>query len=356
VVAILVAVWHRLSWALIRVSAAFAIFLVSSLVFSVPADSPSPPQAAAPAPGAERSYAGTNQCFVCHRTHTDSWSETPHVHAFANLPEQYRNDSECLRCHVTGFGRPNGFVAGADKDLLMVGCEACHGPGAQHIEAAQRFVLATPDEEEKIEKEMRATIVRTPTDEVCVACHIMQAHEEHPSFEGQAASPAAGASAAFCSSALLMGQRVTPNTATARSLSKYSVKTCGGCHYDQYQQWRAGAHVDLARMLPADHRSNLECQHCHVSAGAVALRPGANGASQASWVGVTCESCHGPALEHVQFNRRYISAPPLGPELERAARHSIRKGKPAATCIQCHVHERHAEHPQFEKDESLGGL
>ena len=105
---------------------------------------------------------GTNKCYICHRRQTDAWSETKHAHAVTNVPEKYRNDPACLKCHVTAFGKEGGYASGTDKDLLMVGCEACHGPGAQHIDAAQRFVLANPGEEAKIEKEMRSTIVKTP--------------------------------------------------------------------------------------------------------------------------------------------------------------------------------------------------
>ena len=185
---------RQFSQRLLPVGAAVAFCIVSRTVFSAPAaypnpsappaEKPAPDKAtkidsqaivspnAAPTPDATKSYIGTNQCFQCHRPQTNAWSETKHAHAFTDVPKKYQNDSSCLKCHVTGFGQSSGFVAGSDKDLLMVGCEACHGPGAAHVDAAKRFVLADPGEEAKIEKEMKETITKTPSDKVCSSCHI----------------------------------------------------------------------------------------------------------------------------------------------------------------------------------------
>jgi hypothetical protein len=299
-----------------------------------------------PAPQMEQSYVGSNQCFICHRPHTNSWSETKHVHAFTNLPERYRTDSSCLKCHVTGFGEQGGYVAGTEKDLLMVGCESCHGPGARHIDAAQRFVLATPDMEAQLEKQMRQTISKTPADSVCIKCHLTQAHQRHPPYDGRPAGQVTGGAAAQAR----LGSTARGgflSAAPAWHSSRFNIKTCGGCHYDRYKQWTTETHSVLSAMLPAGYWNDQDCGQCHPKADTVdttaAIHSGHNR------IGAACETCHGPGREHVLFTRRFISSPPLGPSLEHAARQSISKGKPTAGCVQCHVEQSHKGHPEYQK-------
>lgn len=360
---------RQFTFRLIPIVVAGAFYFVSCFVLSALGDPPNftlpPPEVAAdkatsaasaataqpdqsPSKGAQQSYVGTNKCFVCHRRQTDAWSETKHAHAFTDVPEKYRNNTACLKCHLTSFGEPSGYVAGTDKDLLMVGCEACHGPGARHVDAAQRFVMANPGEEAKIEQEMRATIVKIPQDTVCVACHKMQAHQKHPAYEGPLASKDGSTPVAACIPALSNAFRMTSSMTPSPSSSRYSTKTCGGCHYDPYKQWSAEIHSALSRMLPAKYLNDQNCQNCHPHANATVNNLKIGTVPHENWIGVVCESCHGPALEHVRFNRQFISSPPLGPKLEQVARDLIRKGKPENTCLQCHVRAGHKEHIPFE--------
>ncbi len=291
-------------------------------------------------------YIGTNQCFQCHRPQTNTWSETKHAHAFTDMPPKYQSDPDCLKCHVTGFGETEGYIAGTEKDLSMVGCEACHGPGAGHVDAAKRFVLATPDEEAKIEKEMRDTIIKNPTDSVCIACHLTQAHQSHPAYEGRLFEQVASGSGLQCNP---VEQCLTLIPAPACYSSRYNIKTCGSCHYGEYKQWRTEKHSALSAMLPTQHWNDPDCQKCHPKADAVVKSLIASDDLHANQIGVVCESCHGPALKHVRFNRLLISSSPLGRKMEQAARHSIGNTKPATSCIQCHISESHQQHPLFGK-------
>jgi hypothetical protein len=303
-------------------------------------DQPAPPLT-------EQSYVGTNQCFMCHRPQTNSWSESKHAEAFTRLPEMYHRDTSCLKCHVTAFGEAKGFVAGTDKDLLIVGCESCHGPGALHIDAARRYVLSEPGQEAKIEKEMRDTILKTPTDTVCIKCHTTQAHGSHPAYQHP---PTVSSTASSTQQRpVLHGRRSPAPGAPAWYYSGFSVKTCGSCHYERYKQWSTEAHSALSAVLPAKYTNDQTCSTCHpTSHGAIAAVANTAG-SQDGRIGAACESCHGPGLQHVQFNRRFIGPGRLGPKLEEAVRLSMRSGKPKTACIQCHVGQSHKQHPEYEK-------
>ena len=307
---------------------------------------PSPTQEV-PTPTIEQSFVGTNQCFVCHRPQANAWSETAHAQSFSHLPEPYQDDSSCLSCHVTGPGAPAEVVLQEGKDLRMVGCESCHGPGAQHIDAAQRFVLATTDDAQ-LEQQIKRTIVKTPRDDACLRCHTRQSHGAHPAFQASLPLPPGATAAAG------RVDRQTPTTQAfgfnqTRYIAGYSVKTCGSCHYDQYLRWKNDNHSGIGAMLPVKYVADSSCRSCHPAEAASSTSvAGAN--ARPAHLGIACESCHGPAREHVQFNVRYIHGPPLGVALEGAARASIRKGRPVATCLQCHMEQKHQVHPQFDKE------
>lgn len=87
------------------------------------------------AEGATR-YLGAETCKRCHLAEWEQWRTTPHAKAFGTLNGNHgmtRTD-DCTGCHVTGWQAPGGFVsATARPDLRNVQCEACHGPGTEHV-------------------------------------------------------------------------------------------------------------------------------------------------------------------------------------------------------------------------------
>ncbi|MEO7319717.1 MAG: multiheme c-type cytochrome [Chthoniobacteraceae bacterium] len=80
-------------------------------------------------------FAGSEACLGCHAAAADVWKESHHSRAFATLIRQEADaDPNCIGCHTVGFGSPGGYRRefGAEK-LTNVGCESCHGAGANHV-------------------------------------------------------------------------------------------------------------------------------------------------------------------------------------------------------------------------------
>lgn len=89
-------------------------------------------------PSGNADFVGSDACQSCHSGEYETWSKGPHAHAVDTLRTQgEESKSDCLACHTTGFGRSGGFPKEASvtdhSDLARVGCESCHGPGANHI-------------------------------------------------------------------------------------------------------------------------------------------------------------------------------------------------------------------------------
>lgn len=98
-------------------------------------------------------YGGVDNCKMCHPDIFNDWSKTPHAKSFDLLVNvgQEKN-AECLPCHSTGYGK-GGFVDEATTPGLKgTACEACHGPGADHMGD-------------------KTKIQRIPSGAVCAACH-----------------------------------------------------------------------------------------------------------------------------------------------------------------------------------------
>lgn len=99
-------------------------------------------------------YVGAAACGTCHPTEHKALRDGFHARALAVLARPARNHwsvprhkrgivglrkPACVRCHVTGFGRPGGFpkqppAQAPEHPLAGVGCEACHGPGKAHAD------------------------------------------------------------------------------------------------------------------------------------------------------------------------------------------------------------------------------
>src|SRR5215471_17389801 len=97
----------------------------------------------------------SESCAQCHKAEYEVWKNSRHSHAFAALEEKQRMfDGNCVGCHSLGF-RDRGFVSvKATPQFANVQCEACHGPGAEHIKAPTAGNYKTP-----------------PKNQSCLVCH-----------------------------------------------------------------------------------------------------------------------------------------------------------------------------------------
>jgi hypothetical protein len=82
-------------------------------------------------------YVTARPCRECHEEQYSQWSETSHAHAFASIERRKRDfDPDCQECHTTGFRFVTGFITPrGTPQFKNVQCEACHGPGGDHVKA-----------------------------------------------------------------------------------------------------------------------------------------------------------------------------------------------------------------------------
>lgn len=111
---------------------------------------------------ATNEYVGDNavKCAMCHKAQVDAWKKWPMAKAWDKLQDCKDKKDSCIPCHVTGFGKPGGFVSfEKTPKLVNVQCESCHGPAQEHM----KVPLA--------DKEKKKSTMSKPTEATCTACH-----------------------------------------------------------------------------------------------------------------------------------------------------------------------------------------
>lgn len=101
-------------------------------------------------------WVGSAACGACHPDEYAAWQATPHARAADHLGAQPRR--RCLGCHGTGDAPAGANVA------LEVGCESCHGAGADY--AADDLMRDRPL---ALALGLR-DLSKTPT-AICASCH-----------------------------------------------------------------------------------------------------------------------------------------------------------------------------------------
>lgn len=159
-----------------------ALLVVSLLLLWALTDRVGQDAVTAAEPPAEATYVGTSKCAPCHFAQFQQWKQDSHARSFEILPEKYKTEAGCLKCHTTGFGTPSGYQDASTPSLAGTTCEACHGPGSDHVDVAQRMVDTELTEENQ--KQLRESIRRVQRDNACVHCHLNKAHKDpHPQFD-----------------------------------------------------------------------------------------------------------------------------------------------------------------------------
>lgn len=133
----------------------------------------------------EHSYTGSKKCKMCHMKEWKSWAETKMAQAFDVLKpgeraeakqkagldpdKDYTADESCVACHVTGYGKPGGFVdIASTPDLAGVGCEVCHGPGGTYTKSEY---MSLKNKNYKKADVVAVGLVDTVSEAQCTACH-----------------------------------------------------------------------------------------------------------------------------------------------------------------------------------------
>jgi hypothetical protein len=100
---------------------------------------------------AEHKFVGTAKCAMCHKSAAQGeqfpkWQASKHSKAFQTLASPKaleiakakgiadpQKAPECIKCHVTAAGVDTSMVGPKYAIADGVGCESCHGAGADYI-------------------------------------------------------------------------------------------------------------------------------------------------------------------------------------------------------------------------------
>ncbi|MCR9292627.1 MAG: cytochrome C554, partial [bacterium] len=131
-----------------------------------------------------RKFVGSESCGDCHTTAFEIWEDTPHVHATdsivaanndrGGIPRHH--DPECISCHATGWNAQEyypyetGFISPEQTEHLVgSGCENCHGPGKDHVDAEYGDVDVDNDTLLKLRQQMVLRLDQAR--DKCLQCH-----------------------------------------------------------------------------------------------------------------------------------------------------------------------------------------
>jgi thiol-disulfide isomerase/thioredoxin len=85
---------------------------------------------------------GSAACRECHKPQSKHWEKSGHARAMDVLTDSTAADASCTPCHATPTVMGAGESTGTFRTEEGVGCESCHGAGAEHAKhpTAQNIV------------------------------------------------------------------------------------------------------------------------------------------------------------------------------------------------------------------------
>ena len=111
-------------------------------------------------PMAMKGHVGSQICIGCHQglhpEAVDGWHKSPMSSTYERIMDEPIKDN-CLPCHTTGFNPATGHYSEEG-----VGCEGCHGPGADAVKLA--LAGKTQEHQDAIRLDPDSTLV-------CARCH-----------------------------------------------------------------------------------------------------------------------------------------------------------------------------------------
>lgn len=242
------------------------------------------PEAKQPPAQAAGNYVGQDTCLTCHQGQDQTYESTPH-----------------------------GRAADARTPAATKGCESCHGPGEEHVNAG--------GDKSKIRFFTRAGASPAETNETCTTCHN---RGEHALWKGSQ-HEGRDLTCTTCHSVH------NPQSEAKQLKAKDQRALCATCHRDKI------AKLDRSGHMPV-REGKLQCTTCHNVHGTTNVRLLRKGNS----VSELCASCHaekrGPYLwEHPPARDGCTTChDPHGSANER-----MLVSRTPILCQRCHVHTRH---------------
>jgi len=137
---------------------------------------------------AGRKYVGVKTCRTCHKAaergdQYSKWKKGPHAKAYATLGTDKakklaaeagvsgdpQKSDQCLKCHVTGYGKPPESFGRKYRVEDGVGCESCHGAGSDF---KTKSIM-------RDRAKAKANGLIEPDEKLCRTCH----NKESPTFK-----------------------------------------------------------------------------------------------------------------------------------------------------------------------------